>query len=226
MVVIVLRAEVVECVAAARLPVTRDLALLDLQPVDLLRASREASAADVTVAVVGVDNDGIVRSALSSLNQRGVVEQVDTVDFCKVLQTIKTSSLLVIGRNLVRLTARAEQGVGASSLLQSLRNLELSGCLLVSTGTQSASTEWAEGSARNNRASSSQTKTKHLRVIQWNREFIDDKGHAICHGATFSRDGGGSERRTNQAPVIHGERCDLEQLESPRLVAGSLMVPR
>lgn len=148
---VLLRAQVVQGVAAARLPVTRDLALLNTEPVDILRTSGETSAANVSDAVEGVDDVGIRGSTLTVLLEGSHVEKLNALELGKSLQTVDTGGNLERSRLGTLLSGtRTEESVGASGLLKVTRDLGVGEALLGLSATQN--------SARGDGAASSQTR--------------------------------------------------------------------
>lgn len=151
---VLLGAQVVQGVAAARLPVTRDLTLLDTEPVDVLRASRETGAADVSDAVERVNNEGIGGGTLTVLVEGSHVEELNALELGESLQTVDTSGNLERSRLGTLLSGTGtEESVGTSGLLKVARDLGVSEALLgLSAAQNSARSDSAASSESGGRA--------------------------------------------------------------------------
>lgn len=172
-VVILLNSEVVNLVHRTTLPASRNLVNGRSHPVDLVRSSRGSSATHVTVLVVRVDNDGVLHGSLARSIQRLVVENLHSSSQTKQFQTLQTSGLVKIVRNLSIGGSSSNQSLGSlnvsksvssSRLLSSLSNLVRSHLL----ATNSSSREGAHGQATNlsGLAQESRSNGEHFRSIK------------------------------------------------------------
>lgn len=103
---------VVKGVRGTTFGTTTVLVLAELEPMDIVRVSRRAGAADKTLGIQGEDLDGIFQCTYATRVEGCLVESIYTLYFAQKLESLKASSLLLVCSDLTRLSSRAKNSRG------------------------------------------------------------------------------------------------------------------
>lgn len=103
---------VVKGVRGTTFGTTTVLVLAELEPMDIVRVSRRAGAADETLSIQGEDLDGIFQCTYATRVEGCLVESIHTLYFAQKLESLKAGSLLLVCSDLTRLSSRAKNSRG------------------------------------------------------------------------------------------------------------------